>query len=77
MGYLNINSVYNKIDKVKKLLNRNMFDISFLAEKKRSTVLFHRTWFHTKDFALFAKIVRRALEVCLPISGMTSRRIDA
>ena len=34
IGYLNINSVVNKIDKVKELLNRNMFDILFLAETK-------------------------------------------
>ena len=73
IGYLNINSVVNKIDEVKELLNRNMFDILFLAE----TVLSLRTWFHTQDFAPFAKIVRRGLEVCLPTSGMTSRHIDA
>ena len=30
IGYLNINSVVNKIDEVKELLNRNMFDILFL-----------------------------------------------
>ena len=34
IGYLNINSVVNKIDEVKELLNRNMFDILFLAETK-------------------------------------------
>ena len=34
IGYLNINSVVNKIDEVKELLNRNMFDILFLAERK-------------------------------------------
>ena len=73
IGYLNINSVVNKIDEVKELLNRNMFDILFLAETKM-TVLFHRTWFHTQVFALFAKIVRRGLQVCLPIY---SRPIDA
>ena len=33
-GYLNINSVANKIDEVKELLNKNMFDILFLAETK-------------------------------------------
>ena len=31
---LNINSVVNKIDEVKESLNRNMFDILFLAETK-------------------------------------------
>ena len=42
IGYLNINSVVNKIDEVKELLNRNMFDILFLAETKiDSTVSSH------------------------------------
>ena len=42
IGYLNINSVVNKIDEVKDLLNRNMFDILFLAETKiDSTVSSH------------------------------------
>ena len=42
IGYLNINSVVNKIDEVKDLLNRNMFDIMFLAETKiDSTVWSH------------------------------------
>ena len=42
IGNLNINSVVNKIDAVKELLNRNMFDILFLAETKiDSTVSSH------------------------------------
>ena len=42
IGYLNINSVVNKIDEVKELLNRNMFEISFLVETKiGSTVSSH------------------------------------
>ena len=42
IGYLNINSVVNRIDEVKELLNRNMFDILFLAETKiDSTVSSH------------------------------------
>ena len=34
IGHLNINSIYNKLDEVKYLLNKNMFDILFLAEAK-------------------------------------------
>ena len=64
IGNLNINSVVNKIDEGKELLNRNMFDILFLAETKI-------------DRTVSAHLVRRGLDVCLPISGMTSRRIDA
>ena len=42
IGNLNINSVVNKIGEVKELLNRNMFDILFLAETKiDSTVSAH------------------------------------
>ena len=42
IGYLNINSVVNKIDEVKELLNRKTFDILFLAETKiDSTVSSH------------------------------------
>ena len=42
IGNLNINSVVNKIYEVKELLNRNMFDILFLAETKiDSTVSAH------------------------------------
>ena len=42
IGYLNINSVVNKVDEVKELLNTNIFDILFLAETKiDSTVSSH------------------------------------
>ena len=34
IGYLNINSIINKMDEVKEMLNRNMFDILFIAETK-------------------------------------------
>ena len=34
IGYLNINSIINKIDEVKEMLNKNMFDILFIAETK-------------------------------------------
>ena len=72
IGYLNINSVVNKIDEVKELLNRNMFDILFLTETKIDSSVSSHLVSHP-GFALFAKIVRRGLQVCLPIS---SRRID-
>ena len=75
IGNLNINSVVNKIDAVKELLNRNMFDILFLAETKIDSTVSSHLVSHSV-FVLFAKIVRRGLQVCLPISGMTSRRID-
>ena len=34
VGYLNINSIINKTDEVKEMLNKNMFDILFIAETK-------------------------------------------
>ena len=34
LGYLNINSIQNKLDEVKNILNRNIFHILFLAETK-------------------------------------------
>ena len=34
IGFLNINSIINKIDEVKEMLNKNMFDILFIAETK-------------------------------------------
>ena len=34
IGHLNINSIYNKLDEVKDLLNKNLFDILFLAEPR-------------------------------------------
>ena len=34
IAHLNINAVYNKMDEVKEMLNRKMFDILFLAETK-------------------------------------------
>ena len=34
IGYLNINSIINKMDEVKEMLNKNMFDILFIAETK-------------------------------------------
>ena len=32
IAYLNINSIQNKIDEVKQMLNRNLFDITFIAQ---------------------------------------------
>ena len=46
IGYLNINSVVNKIDEVKELLNRNMFDILFLAETKIDSTVSSRLVSH-------------------------------
>ena len=34
IAYLNINSLINKIDEVKDMLNKEMFDLSFIAETK-------------------------------------------
>ena len=34
IAYLNINSLINKVDEVKEMLSRNMFDILFIAETK-------------------------------------------
>ena len=34
IAYLNINSIHNKIDEVKQMLNKNLFDIMFIAETK-------------------------------------------
>ena len=34
IGHLNINIVYNKLDEIKNLLSKKMFDILFLAETK-------------------------------------------
>lgn len=34
IAYLNINSIQNKLDEVKELLNRSLFEISFIAETK-------------------------------------------
>ena len=65
MNLLKINSVVNEIDEIKELLNRNVFDVLFLAAKQTWTVLFLRPWFHALDFSPFAKIVRSGLEVCL------------
>ena len=46
IGNLNINSVVNKIDEVKELLNRNMFDILFLAETKIDSTVSSRLVSH-------------------------------
>lgn len=34
LAYLNINSITNKIDEVKEILGKGMFDILFIAESK-------------------------------------------
>lgn len=34
IAHLNINSIQNKLDEVKDMLNRNMFDILFIGETK-------------------------------------------
>ena len=34
IAYLDINSIQNKLDKVKNMLNQNLFDILFIAETK-------------------------------------------
>lgn len=34
IAHLNINSIQNKLDEVKEMLNRNMFDILFIVETK-------------------------------------------
>ena len=34
LAYLNINSITNKIDEVKEMLGKGMFDILFIAESK-------------------------------------------
>ena len=77
IGYLNINSVVNKIDEVKELLNRNMFDILFLAETKIDSTVSSLLVSHPGFRTIHKDPVRRGLEACLPSSGMTSRRIDA
>ena len=34
IGHLNVNGIYNKVDEIKDLLNRGLFDILFIAESK-------------------------------------------
>lgn len=46
IAHLNINSIQNKLDEVKDMLNRNMFDILFIGETKldgmySSSLLYH------------------------------------
>ena len=76
IGNLNINSVVNKIDAVKELLNRNMFDILFLAETKIDSTVSSHLVSHS-GFRTIRKDRKKGLEVCLPLSRMTSRCIDA
>ena len=51
-GHLNINSIQNKMDEVRDMPIRNMFDILFIAEMKIDSTysddLFRQSGYHTK-----------------------------
>ena len=63
IGHLNMNTVVNKIDEVKELLNRNMFDILFLAETKIDSTVSSRLVSHPGLFPEKNKGIRAYVKI--------------
>ena len=60
IAYLNINSIQNKLDEVKEMLNQSLFNlIYYLQHKLRSIAHFQVTCSHNLDIDILEEIVRK------------------
>ena len=62
IAHLNINSLQNKLDGVKNMLNKGLFDILFISETKLDGTT-SDSFSNNRDIALFDVIVRKELVV--------------